>query len=103
MEEIATLRKELTEALAHFAPQPDEYARQVLEEARRNHEAYDRQEPELLKKYAGQFAVFCNGEMVAVGPDRREVTLKAMRARPMARPYVRQVGEEIPSRPPGRP
>ncbi len=102
-EEMAALRKELAEAVARLEPQPDEYARQVLEEGRRNLEAYEREEPELLERYSGQFAVFCDGELVAVGPDRREVIQKAMQARPKARPYVRQVGVAIPSRPPGRP
>ena len=102
MEEIKGLRKELREAITRLAPQPDEYARQVLEEGRRNLEAYEREEPELIKKYSGQFAVFCDGELVAVGPDRREVLRKAIQARPEARPYVRQVGEKIPTIPAGR-
>jgi len=103
MEEVAILRKELTEAIARLEPQPDDYARQVLEEMEWNHEAYERQEPELLKQYKGQFVAFCDGELVAIGPDREEVTLKAMQARPLARPYIRQVGEVVPTIPAGRP
>jgi hypothetical protein len=104
-EEIDELRRlgEELKAIAHTVePPPDEYTRQVYEEAQRNREAYERQEPELLEEYVGQFVAFCDGELVTVGPNKREVTLKAMQARPMSRPYVRRVGEDIPSRLPGR-
>jgi ElaB/YqjD/DUF883 family membrane-anchored ribosome-binding protein len=102
-EGIKRLVKEFKEAIAQIKPQPDEYARQVLEETIRNEEAYKREEPELLRKFPGQFAAFCNGELVAVGSDRREVTLKAMQARPGVGPYIRKIGEEIPVIPAGRP
>ena len=101
-EEMTVLRKELAEALTCLPSQPDEYARHVVEEMRRNQEAYERVEPELLKKHAGQFAVFCDGELIAVGPDRKEVTLKAIQEKPTARPYIRRVGEKIPAIPAGR-
>ncbi len=102
IEEIKELRKEVREAIAQDELPSDDYTRQVYEEAQRNREAYERQQPGLLEKYPGQFVAFCEGELVAVGPDRKQVTLEAMQAKPMSRPYVHRVGEDISSRPLGR-
>ena len=94
--------KQLKEEMAGLKPQPDEYAQRILEEVHTDEDAYKREEPELVKKYAGQFAAYCRGERVAVGPDEKDVTLRAMQIKPAERPYVRKIGAEIPVAPRGR-
>jgi len=100
VEEVAELRKEI--AKLRPEPQPDDYARAVIDEFEQNRKAYEQEEPQLLEKYRGQFAAFCNGKLVAIGPDKKQVIQEAMQAEPTARPYIHQVGVEIPSRPAGR-
>ena len=98
--EVAELRKEI--AKVRSEPQLDDYARAVIDEFEQNSKAYEQEEAFLLRKYNGQFVALCHGKLVAAGPDRRQVIQEAMQAEPTARPYIRQVGVEIPSRPAGR-
>jgi len=84
-------------------PAGENYAAEVLKELEENEAAYKRNKVELEAKYPGQFAVFCKGKLVAVGPNRKEALLQALRSNPGARPYVRKIGEEIPEIPEGRP
>ncbi|HIE27706.1 TPA: HEAT repeat domain-containing protein [Candidatus Poribacteria bacterium] len=100
VEEVAELRKEI--AKVRSEPQLDDYTRAVIDEFEQNRDAYEQEEASLLEKYNGQFVAFCHGKLVAVGPDRKQVIQEAMQAEPTARPYIRQVGVEIPVRPADR-
>lgn len=99
-EEVAELRKNI--AKLRIESKPDDYAHIIFDEFEQNREAYKQEEVSLLEKYNGQFVAFCHGKLVSAGPDRKQVIQEAMRADPTARPYIRQVGVEIPSRPAGR-
>lgn len=101
-DELAGLKEKFEKALVHLTPQPDDYARAILEEFERDRKAYEREETKLLEKHRGQFVAFCGGKLVAVASDRKQVIEKAIEAKPTTRPYIRQVGQEIPSRPSGR-
>lgn len=100
VEEFGKLGKEV--AKLRIESKPNNYARVVINEFEQNVEAYEREEALLKEKYNRQFVAFCHGELVAVGPDRKQVIQEAMQVDPTARPYIRQVGVEISSRPAGR-
>jgi len=100
VEEVAALRKEIVKLRSEL--QLDDYARTIIDEFEQNREAYEQEETSLLEKYNGQFIAFCHGKLVAVGPDRKQVIQEAMQAEPTARPYIRQVGVEVPFIPAGR-
>lgn len=70
-----------------------------IEDFEENHEAYEREENVLKRSHKGKFAVFCDGELVAIGTNRNSVLKEAMQKRPDSMPYMRQVGEKLVSRP----
>ena len=76
--------------------------RRILDEFEQDQQGYEREEASLLEEYEDQFVAFCHGRLVAAGPDRKQVIQKAMEADLTARPYIRQVGRELPSKPSGR-
>lgn len=99
-EGVVELRKEI--AKLRIESKPDDYARIIFGEFEQNREAYEQEEASLLEKYNRQFVAFCHGKLVSAGLDRKQVIQEAMQAEPTERPYIRQVGVEIPSRPAGR-
>ena len=99
--EVLKLSKEVAKIHHESAPWIEE-VRRLFEEFEKNRKAYERLEASLLKKYHGKFVAFCKGKLASVGVERIRVIQEAMRAYPSARPYIRQVGQKIQSKPRGR-
>ncbi len=72
-------------------------AAKLLDEYRRNERAYRATEEQLLEAHSGRFAVFCDGKLVHVA-DTREEAIAAARLKQPQRPYIREIGSEIPER-----
>lgn len=84
------------------APGYNEHAREVLEEARQNEATYEKMEPALIEsRLAGQFAVMCEGQLAAIAPNMQAAVQLAMGKYPGVRPWVRKIGEPIPTVPAG--
>jgi hypothetical protein len=75
----------------------DDYSRAVVNEIDQNHRAYEQEEASLIERHSGDWVVFCRGEQVAIGPERKIVIQKAMLACPDARLYIRKIGEKLSS------
>lgn len=83
--------------------QTNDYSDTILNEFEKNRKAYEKKEKSLLEKYRGKYVALCNGKLVAVGPNRKQVIEEAIEKEPTSRPYIRKVGQKIPSIPSGRP
>ena len=92
-DELAQLRELLQQVLTRLAPATPSSGRELMAEMQRNHRAYQQIEARLVEEHRGEFAVFADGELVAVGPDQVQAVQQAMRQKPGVRLYVHRVGD----------
>lgn len=90
-DELAKLREALQQVLTRLAPPSPGRAHELMIQMQRDHQAYRQIEARLLDEHRGEFAVFAEGELVAVSPDKVEALQEAMRKKPGVRLYLHRI------------
>ena len=90
-DELAKLREALQQVLSYLTPPLAGRARELLAQMQRNHQAYRQAEVRLLKEHRGEFAVFADGELVAVNTDKVKALEEAMLKKPGTRLYLHRI------------
>ena len=62
----------------------------------KNRQAYLKMKPELLEKYAGQFAAFYEEEFIAVNPDKTELIKEVKKICGSVRALIQHITKDEP-------